>query len=83
MTTLGVAAVAILMQIAAGLAAYHRGRRHGRVRLPEDLVRELREHKLRCTGEPAERVDLEIALLCEPHAGAAHIAGVAPRRISR
>lgn len=78
MTTLGSAAIAIAMQIAVGLAAYHRGRRHGRVQLPGDLVRELREHKLRCIGEPAERVDLEIALLCESHGGAARTAGIAP-----
>lgn len=47
------------------LAAYHRGRRQGRVTLPPDLVAELRGHKTRCIGEPPERVALEIRLLCD------------------
>jgi hypothetical protein len=50
---------------AVALAAYHGGRRHGRVTLPASLVAELREHKLQCIGEPPERVTLEIALLCD------------------
>lgn len=50
---------------AVAIAAYHSGRRHGRVTLPAILVAELREHKLHCIGEPPERVTLEIALLCE------------------
>ena len=51
------------------LGAYHRGRREGRVTLPAGLVAELREHKTRCIGEPADRVALEIGLLCETEAG--------------
>lgn len=51
-----------------GLGAYHRGRREGRVTLPADLVAELRLHKIRCIGEPPDRVALEIALLCETEA---------------
>jgi hypothetical protein len=65
MTTLAAVVGAAAMEIVVALAAYHRGRRHGRVRLPADLVSELREHKVRCIGEPAERVDLELTLLCE------------------
>lgn len=58
-------AVALSIEAVVAFAAYHSGKRHGRVTLPPDLVTELRDHKLRCIGEPAERVDLEIALLCE------------------
>ncbi len=65
MTTLGAVVAAVMLHGVVGIVAFHRGRRHGRVRLPADLVHELREHKLRCLGEAAERVDLEIALLCE------------------
>ena len=36
--------------------------------LPADLVAELRLHKIRCIGEPPDRVALEIALLCETEA---------------
>jgi hypothetical protein len=45
--------------------AYQSGRRHGRVTLPAALLDELRDHKVHCIGEPPERVNLEIALLCE------------------
>ncbi len=58
-----VAAVLVLSLVAVG--AYQRGRRHGRVRMPASLVAELRDHKIRCIGEPAERVALELDLLCE------------------
>jgi hypothetical protein len=54
-----------LVLLAVGIAGYHHGRRRGRVTLPADLVAELRQHKLQCIGEPAERVALEIGLLCE------------------
>lgn len=64
--TLAIAlALAVGFEAAVAFAAYQNGKRHGRVTLPADLVAELRDHKLRCSGEPAERVDLEIALLCE------------------
>ncbi|MCC6764171.1 MAG: hypothetical protein IT293_05860 [Deltaproteobacteria bacterium] len=66
MTPLGAFAAGVVLQVAVGIVAYHRGCRHGRVRLPANLVGELRDHKLRCLGEDAGRVDLEIALLCEP-----------------
>jgi hypothetical protein len=56
---------AVLTLLAVATAAYHRGRRQGRVTLPPELVAELREHKLRCIGEPPQRVALEIGLLCE------------------
>jgi hypothetical protein len=57
--------VGALVLLGVGIAAYHHGRRRGRVTLPADLVAELRQHKLQCIGEPAERVALEIGLLCE------------------
>ncbi len=56
---------AVIFLTAAAITAYHNGKRHGRVTLPTNLVEELREHKLHCIGEPAERVALEIALLCD------------------
>jgi hypothetical protein len=62
------AALAFLAAVA--FTAYQGGRRHGRVTLPASLVTELREHKLHCIGEPAERVTLEIALLCDAEGGA-------------
>ena len=58
-------AAAAVFEMVVAVAAYQSGKRHGRVTLPAPLVRELREHKLRCIGEPIDRVDLEIALLCE------------------
>lgn len=64
MTILAAVATGIVTQLLVGLAAYHNGRRHGRIRLPAALLLELREHKVHCIGEPRERVDLEIALLC-------------------
>jgi hypothetical protein len=63
-TTLLSGAAGLFLGLVA-LAAYHSGRRHGRVSLPPNLVAELREHKIHCIGEPPERVNLEIALLCE------------------
>jgi hypothetical protein len=60
-----VASAAALLLIAVGALAYRRGRESARVRWPASLVRELREHKVRCLGEPDERVALEIRLLCE------------------
>jgi hypothetical protein len=54
-----------LVLLGVGAGAYHHGRRRGRVTLPAHLVAELRQHKLECIGEPAERVALEIRLLCE------------------
>lgn len=65
MTLLLATIAAALTLLATGTAAYHHGRRRGRVTLPSDLVAELREHKLRCIGEPPERVALEIDLLCD------------------
>jgi hypothetical protein len=55
----------VLGLLAIGVGAYHQGRRRGRVTLAADLITELRHHKLECIGEPAERVALEIGLLCE------------------
>jgi hypothetical protein len=43
--------------------AYQRGRRGAATAFPADVLAELAEHKLRCLGEPAERVQLELALL--------------------
>jgi hypothetical protein len=63
-TTLLIAAAVGFLGLVA-LAAYSSGRRRGRVSLPASLVTELREHKLHCIGEPPERVNLELALLCE------------------
>jgi hypothetical protein len=57
--------VALLGLGAVALAAYHYGLREGRVRLPPELVAELREHKVHCIGEPLDRVTMEIALLCD------------------
>ena len=51
--------------IAVAIGSYHGGRRRGRVTLAADLVRELRNHKLHCIGEPPDRVELELALLCD------------------
>ena len=63
----GLSAGAALVVLAiVAVAAYQRGRRHGRIRMPASLVGELRDHKVRCIGEPAERVALELGLLCEP-----------------
>ena len=62
---LSAGAAAVVLAIVA-VAAYQRGRRHGRVRMPASLVAELHDHKVRCIGEPAERVTLELGLLCEP-----------------
>jgi hypothetical protein len=59
------AAGAVVALSAVGVAAYQRGRRHGRVRMPASLVAELRQHKLECVGEPAKQVALELDLLCE------------------
>ena len=56
---------AVLALSAVGILAYHRGRRHGRIRMPARLVAELRHHKLHCVGEPAKQVTLELDLLCE------------------
>jgi hypothetical protein len=61
---------AVIFLIAVAFAAYHGGRRHGRVTLPASLITELREHKLQCIGEPPERVTLEIALLCDAEGAA-------------
>ena len=65
MTALLAALTGALVLVAVGVSAYHHGRRRGRVTLPADLITELRQHKLECIGEPAERVALEIGLLCE------------------
>ena len=69
----------VLVTTSAGLAravvamlAYQYGRRSARIRWPNALLGELRDHKLRCVGEPPQRVALEIDLLCESddaHAG--------------
>jgi hypothetical protein len=56
---------AVLILCVVAVAAYQHGRRHGRIRMPASLVAELRDHKIACVGEPAERVALELALLCE------------------
>lgn len=65
MTAMLVAGAALLVLVAVATGAYHRGQRHGRVRMPASLIAELRHHKVHCVGEPAERVTLEIGLLCE------------------
>ena len=56
---------AVLVLLLVAIAAYHHGRRRGRVSLPAALVAELRAHKMGCIGEPPQRVALEIGLLCE------------------
>ena len=68
MTTFLVCAGSLVLLLAVALAAYHRGRREGRVTLPVELVDELRGHKTGCIGEPPERVALEIGLLCDTEA---------------
>ncbi len=60
-----VACGAMLLLVAVGVVAYRRGRESARVRWPASIVRELREHKLRCLAEPAQRVALELRLFCE------------------
>jgi hypothetical protein len=67
------AGTALLLLVAVATAAYHHGRRQGRVTLPSDLVAELRDHKLACIGEPPDRVALEIGLLCETRPDAARL----------
>jgi hypothetical protein len=69
MTVILAACGGLLALLTVSLAAYHRGRREGRVTLPPDLVAELREHKTRCIGEHPERVALEIGLLCDTEVG--------------
>jgi hypothetical protein len=71
MITVLTAGIALLVLLVIGTAAYHRGRRDGRVSLPADLVAELRTHKVDCSGEPPERVALEIRLLCDADGNAA------------
>lgn len=68
MVTVLAAAGGLFVLCGVGLGAYHRGRREGRVTLPAELVAELRQHKIRCIGEPPDRVALEIGLLCETEA---------------
>lgn len=70
MSTLLAASGSLVVLLGVALAAYHRGRREGRVTLPGELVDELREHKTGCVGEPPERVALEIGLLCDTEASA-------------
>ncbi len=65
MTAMVVGGATLLLFAAVATGAYHRGRRHGRVRMPASLIAELRDHKVHCVGEPTERVALEIGLLCE------------------
>jgi hypothetical protein len=60
-----VGSAALLLLVAIAMAAYHRGQRHGRVRMPARLIADLRHHKVHCVGEPEARVALEIGLLCE------------------
>ena len=78
---------ALLLLLLVAVVAYHRGRRRGRVTLPANLVAELREHKIRCIGEPPQRVALEIGLLCETAPGADLVVpsfeGVSPRDVQR
>ena len=64
---------ALTFLAAVAFAAYHSGRRHGRVTLPTSLIGELREHKTHCIGEPPERVTLEIALLCDAEGAGARL----------
>lgn len=68
MSLLLASAGSLLVLLGVALAAYHRGRREGRVTLPAELVNELREHKTRCIGEAPDRVALEIGLLCDTEA---------------
>lgn len=70
MTALVTLGWALCLLASVGLIAYQRGRRQGRVVLPPDLVAELQQHKTRCLGEAADRVALEIGLLCETDARA-------------
>ncbi len=65
MTTASALLVAASSLISVAFASYHSGKRRGRVTLPAKLVRELREHKLHCIGEPPDRVQLELVLLCD------------------
>lgn len=69
MTVILAASGGLLVLLTVAFAAYHRGRRQGRVTLPPDLVAELREHKTRCIGEHPDRVALEIGLLCDTDDG--------------
>lgn len=68
MSTFLACAGSLVLLLGVALAAYHRGRREGRVTLPAELVDELRDHKTGCIGEPPERVALEIGLLCDTEA---------------
>lgn len=74
--------LAVILEAAVAFAAYQRGKRHGRVTLPVELVRELREHKLRCIGEQQDRVDLEIALLCEAEPSRVRSGSTSSRAVS-
>lgn len=74
-TALAVAVTAVFEGVVA-IAAYQSGKRHGRVTLPAELVRELRGHKVQCIGEPVQRVDLEIALLCDTERPRARATGL-------
>jgi len=58
------AAGAVLTLTLVATIGYLRGRRRGLVTLPSALVAELRDHKIRCIGEPPHSVALEIRLLC-------------------
>lgn len=74
--------LAAVLEAAVAFAAYQRGKRHGRVTLPAELVHELREHKLGCIGEPHDRVDLEIALLCEAEPSRVRSGSIPSRAVS-
>ena len=66
MSTLVLYGAATVVALSVGTTiAYLRGRRHGRVCLPDRVVAELREHKLRCIGELPARVALELDVWCD------------------
>ena len=64
MTAILAAVAAVVTLTVVATIAYHRGRRQGLVTLPPALIAELRDHKIRCIGEPPQSVALEIRLLC-------------------
>jgi hypothetical protein len=76
-TTALAAVGAFLGLLLVATVAYHHGRRQGRVMLSPHLIAELREHKLRCIGEPPQRVALEIGLLCDTGARGERSSGTA------
>ena len=63
MTDALLTAASFVAILTLALVAYRRGARRRPTLLPTQVVEELTEHKLRCLGEPPERVELELGLL--------------------